>query len=489
MGIVLNQSAKNIAVTYFGFGIGAINAMFLYTSFLGKTHLGIVTFVLSTANIMMPLMAFGVQSTLIRFYNRYKDEAERERFLSFMLLMPLLLIVPICIITFFGYDILASLIIGDNPTVEPFLWLIPIIGIFMGYFEVFYAWVKVHMKSVFGNFISEVLVRALISMMLFAVHFNFVSKEFFIYSLTAIYGLQTLAMFIYAIKVHRPVIQFKMPEKIREIFGYSFFIVLSGSVAVLLLDFDKAMIPAYLDISENAVYSVAIFIATVIAVPSRAMLQIIYPITAKLMSEDKMEELNDLYKKSAINLQVFGGLVMLGIFLNIKQLYLIIPGNYSGGILTVFMIGIGKFYDAILGNNNAIILNTKYYRMVLFFGLLLVLMMVVLVMIFVPMYGITGAALATLISIFVYNTIKLLFVVKKMNLYPFTANTLKSFVVLIVVFFLFYFWDFPFNPFINIVLKSVLITIIYILLNYTFKISEDINQLIDKIIRKKFGNI
>lgn len=489
MGIVLNQSAKNIAVTYFGFGIGAINAMFLYTSFLGKTHLGIVTFVLSTANILMPLMAFGVQSTLIRFYNRYKEEAERERFLSFMLLMPLLLIVPICIITFFGYDILASLIIGDNPSVERFLWLIPIIGIFMGYFEVFYAWVKVHMKSVFGNFISEVLVRALISMMLFAVHFDWITKEFFIYSLVAIYGLQMLAMLIYAIKVHRPVIQFKIPEKMNEIFSYSFFIVLSGSVAVFLLDFDKAMIPAYLDIGENAVYSVGIFIATVIAVPSRAMLQIIYPITAKLMSEDKMEELNDLYKKSAINLQVFGGLVMLGIFLNLKQLYLIIPGNYAGGILTVFLIGLGKFYDAILGNNNAIILNTKYYRMVLIFGLILVLLMVVLVMIFVPIYGITGAALATFISMFVYNTIKLLFVVKKMNLYPFTINTIKSFGVLIGVFLLFYFWDFPFNPFINIALKSVLITIVYVLLNYTFKISSDINQLIHNFIRKKMGHI
>jgi len=489
MGIVLNQSAKNIAVTYFGFGIGAINAMFLYTSFLGKTHLGIVTFVLSTANILMPLMAFGVQSTLIRFYNRYKEEAERERFLSFMLLMPLLLIVPICIITFFGYDILASLIIGDNPSVEPFLWLIPIIGIFMGYFEVFYAWVKVHMKSVFGNFISEVLVRALISIMLFAVHFDWITKEVFIYSLVAIYGLQMIAMLIYAIKVHKPVIQFKIPEKINEIFGYSFFIVLSGSVAVLLLDFDKAMIPAYLDIGENAVYSVAIFIATVIAVPSRAMLQIIYPITAKLMSEDKIEELNDLYKKSAINLQVFGGLIMLGIFLNIKQLYLIIPGNYSGGILTVFLIGLGKFYDAILGNNNAIILNTKYYRMVLFFGLILVLLMVVLVMIFVPMYGITGAALATFISIFVYNTIKLLFVVKKMNLYPFTINTIKSFEVLLGVFLLFYFWDFPFNPFINIALKSVLITIVYVAVNYIFKISSDINQVIDNFILKKMGRI
>ena len=484
MGIVLNQSAKNIAVTYFGFGIGAINAMFLYTSFLGKTHLGIVTFLLSAANIMMPLMAFGVQSTLIRFYNRYKDEAERERFLSFMLLMPLLLIIPICIITFFGYDIIASIIIGDNPTVEPFLWLIPIIGIFMGYFEVFYAWVKVHMKSVFGNFISEVLVRALISMMLFAVHFDWITKEFFIYSLTAIYGLQTLAMFIYAIKVHRPIFQFKIPEKIREILGYSFFIILSGSVAVLLLDFDKVMIPAYLKIGENAVYSVAIFIATVIAVPSRAMLQIIYPITAKLMSEDKMEDLNELYKKSAINLQVVGGLVMLYIFLNIKELYFLIPKDYSGGIYVVFMIGLSKFYDVILGNNNAIIFNSKYYRSVLLFGLLLVFLMVVLNMIFIPMYGIEGAALATLLSVAIYNTIKLLFVVRNMDLYPFTNKTLQSLGIISVCFVVFYFWDFPFSPVLNIALKSILITVFYVVANYKLVVSEELNSIVKTLLVK-----
>lgn len=89
------------------------------------------------------------------------------------------------------------------------------------------------------------------------------------------------------------------------------------------------------------------------------MLQIIYPITAKLMSENKHDELQDLYQKSAINLQVFGGLIMLGIFLNIKQIYHLIPVEYSGGIAVVFLIGLSKFYDVIQGNNNAIILNTK----------------------------------------------------------------------------------------------------------------------------------
>ena len=352
----------------------------------------------------------------------------------------------------------------------------------MGYFEIFYAWVKVHMKSVLGNFISEVFVRIIVTVLLFSIYLGWIDKITFIYGIAGAYCFQMLAMIIYAMYVKMPKLYFKIPQNYKDIFNYSFFIILSGSVAVLLLDFDKIMIPAYEEITKNGEYSVAIFIATVIAVPSRAMLQIIYPITAKLMGEEKIDELNDLYKKSAINLQVFGGLVMLGIFLNINQMYRIIPGNYEAGLLSVFLIGLGKFYDVILGNNNAIVLNTKYYRTVLLFGLVLVVMMIGLNRIFIPMYGITGAALATFISMFVYNTIKLLFVVKKMKLYPFTINTLKSFVIITALFLGFYFWEFPFNPFVNIVLKSILITITYVYLNYVFKISSDINAVIDGLL-------
>lgn len=484
MGIVINQSIKNTIITYFGFGIGAINALFLYTNFLGKTHYGMVAFLLSASNIMMPLMAFGVQNTMIRFYSKYTTESERNHFLTFMLLMPLFLIIPITTITYFFYDQIAFLILQKNPEIKPFLWLIPVIGICMGYFEVYYAWVKVHMQSVVGNFISEVLVRTIIFCLLFSVHWNWLSKDGFIYALFGAYFLQFAAMKIYAIYVKRPILSFKIPANVNAIFGYSFFIILSGSVAVLLMDFDKVMIPSYRNISDNALYSVAIFIATVIAVPSRAMLQIIYPITARLMNENKHGELNDLYKKSALNLQVFGGLVLLGIFLNIKELYKLIPSEYSGGIAVVFIIGLTKFYDVILGNNNAIILNTKYYKTVLFFGLLLVFMMVGLNMLLIPPYGIVGAAWATLISVLVYNSIKLLFVVKKMNLFPFTINTLKSAAIITGVFILFYFWDFSFHPILNIVLKSVLITIVYVWMNYKFMISGEVNEFIDKIVFK-----
>jgi O-antigen/teichoic acid export membrane protein len=222
----------------------------------------------------------------------------------------------------------------------------------------------------------------------------------------------------------------------------------------------------------------------VIAVPSRAMMQIIYPVTAQLLNENKLEELDVLYKKSAINLQVFGGLIMLGIFLNCKELYQLIPQEYSGGIAVVFLIGLSKFYDLILGNNAAIILNTKYYRWFLFFGIVLVVSMIVLYMILIPIYGIVGAGLATLIAVFIYNTIKVLFVFWKMNLFPFTLKTVYSIVIIILVFLMFYFWDFAFHPILNIVLKSILITIVYCFLNFKLKISLEMNEIFDKLKSK-----
>ena len=484
MGIVQNQSIKNTIITFFGFGIGAINALFLYTNFLGKLHYGIVATILSGANIMMPLMAFGAQNTLIRFFSHYKTEKEREEFLTFMLFLPLAFIIPLTLGFYIFYEPISHGWIDENPTLKPYFWLIPIVGFFMAYFEVFYAWVKVHMKSVFGNLISEVLVRLIVMVLLFSVHFNWIEKSTCVYGIALAYFAQVVIMKLYAISVKMPVLRFVIPKNLKDIIQYSLFIIVSGGVAVMLVDFDKIMIPFYKDIGQNALYAVAIFISTVIIVPSRAMTQIVAPITAKLMSENKHDELNDLYKKSAINLQVIGGFLMLLIFLNIKQLYYLIPSEYSGGIWVVFMIGLSKFYDVLLGNNNSIIVNTKYYRTVLLFGVLTVVMMIVLNMIFIPLYGIEGSAFATLLTVMIYNTIKLFYVVKKMDLFPFTIKTVYSIGILVACFFLFFFWDFPFNPILNIVLKSILVTILYVFVNYKLVISAEFNQVVHSIVQK-----
>ena len=483
MGIVINQSIKNTVITYIGFAIGAINTLFMYPHFLGDDFYGLTNYILSSANVIFPLMAFGVHNTLIKFFSEYKTEKEKSQFFSFILAIPLLAIVPIFIFGTIFYPEIATFLSKKNNIVYDYVWQIPIIGLCMAYFEIFYAWVKVHLQSVFGNFIKEVGLRILISIFLFGVYYNFITVEQFITATMYVYLASMLIMFFYANKVQTIQFSFKLPTNTKPIIIYSSFIILSGSVANILIDIDKTMLNQYLDLKQIAYYTVAGFIATVIVVPSRAMHQITYPITAKLMIENKHDELNDLYKKTSITLQIVGGLVYVGLLVNINQIYLLLPENYRGGVFVFFIIGLSKYFDLILGNNNAIIFNSKYYRAVLFLGLLLGLFAVTLNMIFIPKYGIDGAAIATLISITLYSLAKLLFVVLKMKLYPFTIKTIYALAIGLICFFGFYYWDFPFHPILNIMLKSALVSIVYVGIVYKSKLSEDINSVIDKSLQ------
>ena len=484
MGIVLNQSLKNTIITYIGFGIGGINTIYFYPVFLGATYYALANYILSSANVIMPLFAIGMQNTLVKFYSQYETNEERSRFLSFTVLFPLAVIIPIFLIGFYYFDEIVFFLSKKNLIVKNYIWLIPFIGLCMAYFEIFYAWLRVHMHSVFGNFIKEVGLRLFSFFLIVSVYYNWITVEGFVYATAFVYFLALLVTMFYAFHIQKPVFQFTIPDNVKDVLVYTFYIILSGSVANLLLDGDKMILNQYMNIENIAYYSVATYIALVISVPSRAMHQIVYPITAKLMHENKHDEMNILYKKTSINLQVVGGFVMLGIFVNINKLYELVPDEYAGGILVVFMIGLSKYFDLILGNNNAIIFNTKYYRAVLFLGVLLVLLTIILNMIFIPIYGIIGSAFATLLSITLYSLAKLLFVVKRLDLYPFTKQTLYSLALTFVLFLAFYFWDFPFYPIISILFKSVLMTIAYVYLNYKFVISIEINQVMDKIYSK-----
>ncbi len=484
MGIVIRQSIRNTIITYAGFVIGAANALFFYTNFLGKTFYGLTAFLLSAGNILMPLMAFGVHNTLVKFYSGYKTKEERGEFLTYMLVLPLMLIIPVSLVVWLGYDDIATLLSKKNPIIYNYVWLIPIIGLCMGYFEIFYAWVKVHFQSVAGNFLKEIFLRVVVMLFLFLVYFKVITVVQFVYLTVGIYFLSALMMALYAFSIEMPALRWKVPANKGSILSYSVFIILSGSVAVLLLDIDKLMLGLYIQIENVAYYSVAIFIATVVAVPSRAMHQIVYPITAKLMSENKHDELNALYKKTSISLQLVGGYVLLGILVNIKSVYELLPADYAGGIFVVFMIGISKYFDLILGNNNSIIFNSKYYRTVLMLGLLLALMAVSLNMIMIPLYGINGAAIATLLAIGLYSLAKLIFVVKKMNLYPFSNKTVQLLAISVVGFLLFYFWNLGIHPIIDIIFKSFLLSIYYGIVSYKFQILPEANTILDNILSK-----
>lgn len=482
MGIVLKQSLRNTTITYAGFAIGALNTLFLYTTILPDEYYGLVGVILATSAILMPLLAFGVHNTMVKYYSGQQEDT-KDAFLTLMLLSPLIALLPLAFGTWLFYEEIGNFLAQKNPIVKDYVWYIFLVGFALAYFEVFYAWCKVHLKSVFGNFLKEVVVRLCVMFLLILYSYELISLDFFFKALVVSYLLRTFILKIYAYNIRRPRLNFNFPKETVAILSYSLLIILGGSAALVLLEIDKFMINQFIEIENVAYYSVAVFIATVIIVPSRAMHNITYPLTAELLNGKRYAALGQLYQKTSLTLFIASGILFLLIILNLEALYTLLPEDYRGGFYIVLMIGLAKVFDSMLGTNNAILYSSKYYRTVLLFGVCLAILTILLNLWFIPEFGINGAALASLMAITLFNILKLWYVYRKFKLLPFTRGTFKVCITLLVVFVLFAYLNFPFHPMLNIVLKSLLMLAVYVTMLYRFKISEDVSAIISSLLK------
>ena len=489
MGIVLKQSFKNTIFIYLGFVIGGINTLFLYTRFLEDEYYGLVTFLLSTSNILMPLIALGVHHTIIKFYSSYFTKIEQDRFLSSVLFLPLLVAIPMGYFGNLFYEEISNYLSVKNPIIKNYTSVIYLIAFTCAYFEVFYAWARVQMHTVFGNVLKELWNRLVVMLLLFAVFFKWISKDEFIYWLTGFYFLRMFVMMVYAFYLYFPKFTFSRPQNFAEIIRYSLYIIMAGSAGAIILDIDKFMIPGKEAIEQAAYYSVAVFIGSFIEAPSRAMMNILQPLTSKTLNEENHTEVASLYKKSSINLLLVSGLFFVLINANVNQLFNLLPKQYAGGELVVFMISFVKMYNGFLGNNGAIINNSQYYKITLPYSFMMAISIYALNTLFYYQLnmGTDGLALATLIVIFFANTGKILFVKRKFAMTPFTDKSWVMIGIIAGIYLLFTFWDFPFqnlylwkipvHQLINMLLKSILITIVYLYLVMKLNISGEITKL------------
>jgi O-antigen/teichoic acid export membrane protein len=254
------------------------------------------------------------------------------------------------------------------------------------------------------------------------------------------------------------------------------------------------MIAGGLGMELAGVYTIAYFMGMVIEIPKRSLTNIIYPILNKAVIKKDALEIKSLYQKSSINQFLVGSFIFLIIWLNIDQIFMIIPNgdDFVAGKLVVLFIGLSKLFDMLMGVNKEIIELSKYYRFNLVLGVLLSVLVIVLNLIFIPLKsavfgGINGVAFASLLALFISNLLAFVIVWRKEKVHPFTLNHGKIFVVIFVSSMLCYFIQVE-HPILSISLTTACITLSYIFLTLVLNISEDFKSLFeaakDKLINK-----
>tara|TARA_B100001027_G_scaffold16561_1_gene9939 strand:- start:235 stop:1695 length:1461 start_codon:yes stop_codon:yes gene_type:complete len=481
MGIVVRQSFLNLISIGIAFLIGAINTLYLYPTFLGSKFQGLVIALLAISNLIQPFISFGTQHAVIRYYSKYNRKNDKDGLLTLSILIPLVIVLLFVPLFFVYYDDIRQYLFQSDQSLSKYAYVILFIAISTSFFEVFYSWLRVKLKSVFGNFLKELYPRLLIAFLLIFYSIGLLNFESFVIFLIYGYYLRLIIVIVYSFYVNKPKLSLNFKNDFNEIFKYCLLIFLSGAASSIILDIDKSMLSSILTVENVAYYSVAVFIAAVIEIPGRAMFQILSPVVASAINKNQMKKLEDLLKKSSTNLVLVASLFFLLINLNIDDFYnMLNQDGYSIGIPIVIIVSFGKLYSMSIGCINNIISNSKYYYYTFWFSLFSSVLAVILNIYLITEFGIIGAAYATLIVLAIMNSLRIYLVKVKFNIHPYSRDTIKIIILSVLTYFVFSNLQLGFQPVINIIVKSSLVLILYTLSAYIFKLSDDVNIFIDK---------
>ena len=472
------QSAKNLVTIVIAFLIGAINTLILYPYFFGAEKQGLVVFLLSTSNLLMPLIGLGISQTIIKFYSSY-PENQKQNFLSFVVIIPLIIIIPLSLLSIIFHDFIASLISLKNPIIYDYLWVVVLIAISTSYFEIFYSWARVNFKTVSGNVLKEIYPRMIILILLVLFGFKILNLDEFFEALVTLYYLRLFLMIVIALKIKKPSFSLSIPQNINNIIKYSLFLILAASASTIIIDIDKSMLSQFLDIKQTAFYAVAVFTATLIEVPGRAMFQILNPMISKAINQENFDKVKDLYKESSLNLLIISGWFFLNVNLSAEYLLILFEDKgYSTAISVILMISIAKLFSMSSGASNVILINSKYYHISLILTIIMSIVVVIGNLIFIPIIGINGAALTTLLTVVIFTIIRVIYVKKLFDVQPYNIKNITTCIIIIVVYILFNNNFLGFNPIVKIIFNALMVTLTYLLLIRVLKISPFLNKII-----------
>jgi O-antigen/teichoic acid export membrane protein len=490
MGEIQRQSIYNSLVAYLGILLGFLNMGILFPFVLTTEQIGLYAVIAAIGQVGSNMFRFGVPNIAMRYLPFFRnDEVKLSQFIGFQIFLVALGGALFVLLYSMFKPMLASWFWGDSLLFDSYSQLAVPFTLFMLAFELFFGFCRANILTVAAGFARDVLFRMIIFALIIAFHFQLISFHQFIWIYSFAYAIPTLFLILYLVSKHKLPVSFRFVSlgNLKTMFVYGCFVSMGSLSMVLLNELDKIMITGMVDLDATGIYAVSAFFGAVIVAPARSLFMIASPIIAQFMKDGEMEKIARVYSKSAINLLAVGLLIYIGLCVNLDNVFTILPEKYATGYYVVVFIGLSKLFEMGTGVNGDIILNSKYFRYDLLFNFCLAVLAICTNLILIPMYGITGAAVATAISIFLFNTFRGIFIYWKFRMQPYSIKTAYCILIGLLVLSINHFlpiWD---NVYFDIIMRSTIAVGIYVPLLLAFNISPDINGMVTKLLAQAKG--
>jgi len=491
LGEIGRQTIKGMVYTYLGVILGFVTTVLVFPHVLSKEQIGLVNLLLSVGLLFSTFGNLGVSTMIIRMFPYFRNDAQKNVHNGFGFILLLATIIG-CLFAFGLYAILGDRLIIQNEgnalfTEYEFLTY-PLIFFFLT-FSFLDSYNIALGNAVTGAWINEVFKRLLILLAIGGfVFFNSIGFGQFVVLYVCSVGVASLLLFAYVMRGRR--ISFLLnrsflKRKLRKVMAnVAVFGFLESFGNIVVQRVDTIMIAYYLSLEEVGVYSTTFYFGALIIIPNRALSRISRSVISHHLRLKNMDQLKVIYQKSSINQFILGALLFLGIWVNIDNVFSILPESYSTGSYVIFFIGLANLLNLTSSESGSLIQLSRYYRWGAYLLILFSISVVLSNLIFIPEFGITGAAIASLTSVLLYQLAKLILVWVKMRIQPYSMKHLGVVAVALPVYFIVH--SVPkFDHFmVDLVVRSVLATVLYVPAIVALRLSEDVNNIVNRLLRR-----
>jgi len=271
-----------------------------------------------------------------------------------------------------------------------------------------------------------------------------------------------------------------------DILKYSFPLLFSGLLFILMTKVDVFMIGFFLEEKWVGIYNIAIRLGTFSAIVYLAIKIVFKPVISRLYHKNKNKELENLNK--TLSKWIFGSnfIVFLIVLIFNKEIMKIFGNEFLLGSFALILITCSQTIKSSVGASGLIIIMTGYSVFDFYINLIAVLVNIVLNILFIPRLGINGAAIAFLVSLLLNNVLKVLFVLKVHKIHPYNKGYIKLLYLSLIPFVIIYCLKnmFRIEGFIYFIVFTFLFLAIFGFLYFFHGMSDD-DKLIIKAVKKK----
>ena len=433
MSVVARQGFKYSVIGYLGFLLGTFSAIFVFPhdmEFYGKLR-----YVLPTAEMLLPVVVFGLSFSNVKFYTQSRAEGKHQNFLS-LSLVGILVNFSIFLIGYFAVNLLFPKLQETEMwqmkrLILPLILVLAFSAVFNKYLSNFK---RIAIPNIFENLLPKVANLGAFCLFFFLGFPEKAAYLFFI--LMFILGLFGYIYYTNRLEKLKPDFSTDYVKKDnlwKEVLNYSFYGFLGNIGNFIAVKIDSVMIGEFLGFEPNGVYNTLYSIISLITVPAMGLYSISAPIINKHLAEKNFEELDRMHKKSSLVLFFMGFVLLSCVLVGFPYLTYFIK---NGELLrqsepVIWVLGFAMLFDLATGFNGHIISLSKYYRFNIVVMLFLAVTTVTLNLYFLKNTNLElfGVAIATAISLTLFNIAKIVFNYFKFGVFPLTIEMIYALII------------------------------------------------------------